>query len=86
MLLSVLEAASAVLLAADAAEELTRVRPSEALDVTWLAVSLAFAAPEEAALEAALAASEVVEALRAAMRRTMGARTAVRQAESDMMR
>lgn len=69
------------LLREEPADEETLVRPSEAFDVTWLADSFAFVAPEEAAL----AASDVVEALRISKRPACGRRTNAREAEENMM-
>jgi len=79
--LAELETAELALLVAEAADELTRERPADAwedaLDATWLAVSLAFVACEDTAL----VASEVVEALRRAIRAASGRRKSARVAE-----
>lgn len=80
-----LDTAELTLLVAEAAEELTRERPADAwdcaLDATLLAASLAFVACEDAAL----VASEVVEALRRAMRAACGRRRSARVAEGNML-
>ena len=75
--------AGPTLLIADPAEDVTFVRPSEALEVAPETLSLAF----EAVDEAALAASEVVEACRTgAFRRTKrDCRSTARAAAADML-
>lgn len=65
MLLTYLLVASDAFLRAGPADEVTLESPAEAFDATSEALSLALVAPEEAAL----AASEVVEALRKGTRR-----------------
>ena len=70
-----LVAAPAALEMPDSADDETFERPCEA----WV-VAL------EAALEAALAASDVVEAWRTAMRPIWGVRKSIREAEKDMMK
>lgn len=76
-------AAEAALLTDSLAEELTLVKPSDALDVACDTVSLALEAAEETALEA----SEVVEAFRTATRwkKRRAGRSAVRATEADIV-
>ena len=82
--LTALLVASVALLRAGPADEVTLDSPDEAFDAASEALSLALVAPEEAAL----AASDVVEALRqGAWRKTHCCRrSTARDADSDMSR
>lgn len=82
MLLRALPAALAALLTPEVAEDWTRERPSEALEVALDALSLAL----EAVLDAASVALEVVDWLRmlTLRRANCGLRTRTREAERDM--
>lgn len=81
MLLRALPAAAPALLRPEPAEDVTLERPCEALEVAEPTVSLAF----DAVLDAAWAASELVEAWRRPMRPTCGLRSSMREAARDMV-
>jgi len=78
----VLETAELTLLVAASADELTRERPDDAWDD---ALDCALFATSLAGEDAALVASEVVEAGRKAMRAACGRRKSARVAEGNMM-